>query len=194
MKRKLVLTLVTVALGTTLLSGCFKSDKKVETPPETSKVENPVEKPKVDAVTSSSLVTDVTTLEKAMGKDGSWIVLLKSDITTDKELVIEGEFTKPDKEDKTKMVEAGRKIAIYDRNAEKVTTAKYTLKTPKLTVKSKDTTIQGGTFVGDIYVEADDFAIKDVKIDGNIYFANKELMDSFDIEEGASVTGIQEVK
>lgn len=194
MKGKLLLT---IALGATLLIGCTKTkapDQIPVVPPEKPIVQQPTETPKVDVVTSPSIANDLITLEKAISRDGSWIILMKNDITTDKELIIEGDFKKADKEDKSKMVPAGRKIAIYDRNSEKVTTAKYTLTAAKLTVRSKDTTIQGGTFVGDIYVNATDFTIKDVKIEGNIYFASKEFMDSFDIEEGASVTGVQEVK
>lgn len=194
MKGKLLLTIV---LGATLLIGCTNSktpEQMPVVPSEKPIVEQPAETPKVDAVTSPSLAKDVTILEESMGINGSWIVLVKNDITTDKELIIEGDFTKQDKEDKTKMVPAGRKLAIYDRNAEKVTTAKYTLTAPKLTVRSNDTTIQGGTFVGDIYVNANEFTIKDVRIEGNIYFASQEFMDSFDIEEGAVVTGVREVK
>lgn len=191
MKRNLLLLIVTIAVSSTLLVGCFKSEEKVVTPAEKPMVENQVETPKVDAVTSPSIATDVATLQKAMGKDGSWIVLFKCNINTDRELVLEGEFTKPDN---NKMEPAGRKIAIYDRNAEKVVTEKYTLVAPKLIIKSSDATIQGGKFVGDIYVEAHDFAIKDVEIDGNVYFSTQAIMESFDIEEGATVTGVQEVK
>ena len=49
--------------------------------------------------------------------------------------------------------------------------------------------IIGGTVVGDVYVESGDFKLNEgAKIDGNLYFANKEYQDSADLK-GGSVSG-----
>lgn len=55
------------------------------------------------------------------------------------------------------------------------------------------TKIQGGTFIGDVYVESAGFTLTDGTIDGNLYFASQEIMDSFMNEEG-EVTGESAVK
>jgi hypothetical protein len=43
-------------------------------------------------------------------------------------------------------------------------------------------------------VEAKGFALVDGKIDGNLYFMNEEIQESFRLDEGASVTGETKVK
>lgn len=105
-----------------------------------------------------------------------------------------GSFTKPDAADAKKMVPAGRKIALYNQDDKRVKTATYTLQAPKMTVKSENTKIQGGTFKGDVYVEAKGFTIVDGKVDGNVYFANDEVKASFVMGKDGSITGIQEIK
>ena len=91
------------------------------------------------------------------------------------------------------MVPAGRTIALYE-NDDNNTTKSYTLTTPKITVKSKDTKIEGGTIIGDIYVEAEGFELENAKIEGNVYFSKQEYKDSFEMDDKSTVTGVQEVK
>lgn len=149
---------------------------------------------KVDVVTTASIVKEQTAFQKAVSKEGTWIIAITQDLKVDKEIIVEGEFTKPDKADATKKVPAGRKIALYSQDDKKVKTASYTLTAPKLTVKSENAKIQGGTFVGDVYVQAKGFTIVDGKVEGNLYFASQELKSAFKLGEGASVTGTTEVK
>ncbi|MNP48179.1 hypothetical protein D3C76_1422830 [compost metagenome] len=104
----------------------------------------------------------------------------------DKDLVLEGEFTNKDV--------AARKIALYAQDADRNKTATYTLTAPKLTVKSENARIQGGTFVGDVYVEANGFQVVDAKVEGNVYFASEEFKASFDASDKGVVTGVTEVK
>lgn len=144
-----------------------------------------------DVVSSASLASDEATLQKALKE--SWIVLMKNDITTDKEIVVEGDFTKPDDDNSNKMVPAGRTLALYE-NGEDNKTKSYTLTAPKLTIKSKDTKVEGGTIVGDIYVEANGFELENTKVEGNIYFSKQEYKDSFEMDDKSTVTGVQEVK
>lgn len=144
-----------------------------------------------DVVSSASLASDEATLQKALKE--SWIVLMKNDITTDKEIVVEGDFTKPDDDNSNKMVPAGRTLALYE-NGEDNKTKSYTLTAPKLTIKSKDTKVEGGTIVGDIYVEANGFELENTKVEGNIYFSKQEYKDSFKMDDKSTVTGVQEVK
>lgn len=187
--------LLALFLGVTLLVSCGNSNKDMNNATNngttTENKENTTKKD-ADVVSSASLATDEATLQKAL-KD-SWIVILKNDISTSKDLVMEGDFTKPDKNDATKMVPAGRNLSIFDRDENKNTTASYTLTVPKLTIKSKDTKIEGGTIIGDVYVEADGLKLKNTKIEGNIYFSKQEYKDSYKIDENSTVTGVQEVK
>ena len=183
-------------LGVALLVGCGNNGTTNDTTnkgatteeKENTNTNNPGD---ADVVSSSSLASDEETLKKAL-KD-SWIVLLKNDITTSKDLVVEGDFTKPDKNDSSKMVPAGRTIALYE-NDDNNTTKSYTLTTPKITVKSKDTKIEGGTIIGDVYVEAEGFELENAKIEGNVYFSKQEYKDSFEMDDKSTVTGVQEVK
>ena len=186
-KKSLILALV---LGVALLVGCSNNTKNGTT---TENKENVTtnDSNKTDVVSSASLASDEETLQKAL-KD-SWIVLLKNDITTSKDIVIEGDFTKPDKNDSSKMVPAGRTLALYE-NGENNTTNAFTLTTPKITVKSKDTKIEGGTIIGDVYVEADGFELERTKVEGNVYFSKQEYKDTFKIDDKSTVTGVQEVK
>lgn len=188
--------IVALFLGLTLLVGCGNNGTANNTTNNGTTTEdkgNSITENSgdTDIVSSASLASDEETLKKAL-KD-SWIVLLKNDITTDKEIVVEGDFTKPDKNDSNKMVPAGRTIALYE-NGDNNTTKSYTLKTPKVTIKSKDTKIEGGTIVGDVYVEADGFEIENAKVEGNVYFSKQEYKDSFKMDDKSTVTGVQEVK
>lgn len=183
-------------LGVALLGGCSNNDMTNDTTNNGTTVEdngNTSEdnSGETDVVSSASLASNEETLQKAL-KD-SWIVLLKNDITASNEIVIEGDFTKPDSNDSNKMIPAGRTIALYD-NGDNNTTKSYTLKTPKIIVKSKDTKIKGGTVIGDIYVETDGFELENAKVEGNIYFSKQEYKDSFKMDNKSTVTGVQEVK
>ena len=187
-------------LGVALLVGCSNTNTKDKNQNDTTSngvttenkgnatTNNPGD---ADVVSSASLASDEETLQKAL-KD-SWIVLLKNDITTSKDIIVEGDFTKPDKNDSNKMVPAGRTIAIYE-NGDNNTTKSYTLTTPKVTIKSKDTKIEGGTIVGDVYVESDGFELENAKVEGNVYFSKQEYKDSFKMDDKSTVTGVQEVK
>jgi hypothetical protein len=63
-----------------------------------------------------------------------------------------------------------------------------------MTIKSPNTKLQGGKFVGDVYVEANGFILTDAEVDGNVYFANEEYKASADLSNEATVTGVTEVK
>jgi peptidoglycan hydrolase-like protein with peptidoglycan-binding domain len=146
----------------------------------------------VDAVSTASIVSDAAAFEKAISKDGTWIITTLRDLVIDKELVVEGTFH--DKNDPAKDLK--RKIGLYTHNNpenKKIATHSFTLTVPKLTVKSPNTTLQYGTFIGDIYVESNNFNITNTKVDGNIYFATQEAMDSF-TNVNSEVTGVIELK
>jgi hypothetical protein len=134
-----------------------------------------------DVVSSPSVVTDEESLINAMSADGTWIIIMQQDLSTEEELVLEGEFTEDG--------EADRKLALYEQDEDRNVTARYTLEAPSITVQSPNTRFQSGTFVGDVYVEAPNFRLIDFTIDGNVYFENEEAKDTFSMEEGSEVTG-----
>lgn len=175
---------VIFALVTVLFAGCAKKAETVTTEATTE----------VDAVTSSSIVDTAEAVVKAAGPDVSWLFGITKDVVVDGEIVVEGEYEKADKDDATKMVPAGRKIALYAQDAERKKTASYTLTATKLTVKSLNTKIQGGTFVGDVYVEAEGFNLVDATVQGNVYFSTQAFKDSFVLDDKSKVTGTVEVK
>jgi len=171
--KKLVSLLLVLSMTAFAIVGC--SQKPAETAQE--------QKPEV--VTSASIVNEESAFINAISKDGTWIVAILGDLTTDKELVVEGEFH--DKADSTKDIY--RKLALYAQDADHKVTARYTLTAPKLTVKSPNFKIQGGTFKGDVYVEANGFNVTDATVDGNVYFATQEFKDSAVINTEAGKEG-----
>lgn len=135
----------------------------------------------MDAMTTASIVSKPDAVAAALGADGTWIVAALNDITVDGDLIIEGEFLHDGK--------PYRKLALYTQDEDRNITDSFTLKADKLIVRSVHTRIQNGTFVGDVYVEAKDFELKGSTVDGNVYFASKDLKDTFMMDDSSSVTG-----
>lgn len=134
-----------------------------------------------DVVTTASLVVDANDLVKGLSEDGTWIVAVYNNMALKEDLVVAGEFTHRD--------EIARKLALYTQDEDRNITASFTVSAPKMVVKSENFRLQGGTFAGDVYVEANGFELRAATIDGNLYFASQEAMDSFVISDDSSVTG-----
>ncbi|MNO61385.1 hypothetical protein D3C76_520320 [compost metagenome] len=139
-----------------------------------------------DAVTSASVVDNEEAFKKAISADGTWIAATLKDLTFTEDLVLDGQFTNKD--------EPARKIALYTQDAEHNITNSFKLTAPKLTIKSKNARIQGGTFIGDVYVEADGFSLVNATVEGNVYFADAKYQSTFDTSDQGKVTGVTEVK
>ena len=135
-----------------------------------------------DGTSAASQPQNDEQLMEAMSSDGTWIIIFTEDYSTDKELVLEGE--------KKNRGEVDRKLALYASDSDHNVTERYTLEAPSITVKSPNARFQGGTFVGDVYVESNNFSLRQgFTVDGNIYFANEEALATFTIQGGAEVTG-----
>jgi hypothetical protein len=173
-----------LALSTILFSACTPKETNNQTPPKTDTTQQTP--PKTDAVTTASIVNNEAAFLKAISKDGTWIIATLKDLSFNENLTLDGQF-------KNKDVLA-RKIALYTQDDNKNVTARFTLKAPKLTVKSENARIQSGTFVGDVYVEANGFQLVDAKVDGNIYFSSEDFKASFKKDDKSSVTKNIEVK
>lgn len=146
-----------------------------------------------DAVSSPSVVADEASLVKAMGNEGTWIVIFTGDFSTNKELVLEGEYTNGKKDDAGKDV-IQRKIALYTQDDKRNITNRFTLTAPKLTVTSPMASIQHGTFKGDLVVSVDNFQLVDTTVEGNVYFTTDSAKTTFTMDENSKVTGKQEVR
>lgn len=184
MKTKaLAIAALSLVIATSAFTGCAKKTEA----PAPSNDQPKTEANNADAVTTASLVDNEEAFEKAISKDGTWIIATLNDLTFDKDLVLDGDFN-------NSKGEAQRKIGLYTQDKDRNVTARFTLTAPKLTIKSPKASIQHGTFKGDIYVEAKDFELVDNKVEGNIYFANEEVKASFTMDEKSSVSGVQEIK
>ncbi|MHA7963992.1 hypothetical protein ACX93W_07595 [Paenibacillus sp. CAU 1782] len=172
--KKIAVLAMTFLLAAGLMAGC------------SSKEDANKGKDSADATTSASVVDNNEAFLKAISKDGTWIAATLNDLTFDQELVVEGEFTNKDA--------IARKIALYTQDADHNITASFKLTAPKLVIKSENTRLQGGTFVGDVYVEANGFVVTKATVEGNVYFANDEYKASFDSSNEGTVTGVTEVK
>lgn len=184
MKKFFLVLLVTVMLFS-VLAGCGAKETK-----ETAETATTETTETTDVVTTASLVNEADAFLKAASKDGTWIICPLSDLTIDKEIVVEGEFH--NKADAAQDIY--RKIGLYAQDADHKVTAEYKVTAPKMTVKSENLRIQNGTFAGDIYVEAKGFNLKGAKIEGNIYFANEDVKSTFAMDDKSSVSGATEVK
>lgn len=175
MKKIMIMTLAL----TLIFAGCSNNtNEDVEKTTQPSLTE-------ADAVTSASIVDEETALENALSENGTWIIAVLNDIDTDKELTIAGDFHS--KNDSAQPLY--RKLALYAQDDDHNVTDRYTLSAPKLTITSPNTRIQGGTFKGDVYVQADGFTVQDATIDGNVYFASQQFKDSFVLPEEEGKTG-----
>ena len=202
---KIKAIILSLAVVSTLLVGCGTKEEAKKEPAATATT--------TEVVTSASLVDNAATFEKSIGKDGKWIVCTTKDLTTTKDLVLEGKLLNGKKDAKgVDLIQ--RKIALYTQDAAHVVTSRFTLTAPKLTIKSPEACLQGGVFkgdvyvttsrhfqlidatiVGDVYVHSTEFTLtKNAKIEGNVYFDNQEAKNTFKIDAGSSVTGTQMVK
>lgn len=139
-----------------------------------------------DAVTSASVVNNEEAFKKAISPEGTWIAAILRDLTFTEDLVVDGQFTNKE--------EPARKIALYTQDADNNITNSFKLTAPKITIKSENARIQGGTFIGDVYVEADGFSVVNATIEGNVYFANDKYQSTFSSADQGKVTGVTEVK
>ncbi len=178
------MTLLMMVLVIGLLAACGGEDKDTSKEPETDTEADATE---ADATTGATqvIVQGEDDLLSGVSKDGAWIIIFEDDFSTDNELVLTGEFESKG--------EPARKLALYTQDEDRNIIDQFTLTAPKLTVQSENTRIQGGTFAGDVYVEANGFSIPDGTIDGNLYFASEEYQDSADLT-GGEVTGSVEVQ
>ena len=133
-----------------------------------------------DTVSSPSVVADEASLMTAA--DESWILIIQQDLSVDEEIVLEGDFKNGDVYD--------RKLALYTSNEDHSVNERFTLEAPSITVKSPNTRFKAGTFVGDVYVQSENFKMTTgFTLEGNVYFENEAAKESFTIEGGATVTG-----
>ncbi|MPW24489.1 hypothetical protein GC105_01605 [Alkalibaculum sp. M08DMB] len=187
--KKLLSSCLILLLLFTLTVGCARDDVADDTPGTDQTQDGTVNDGTgndADTATTPSLVTDEASIQRIMSSDGEWIIIFTEDMTTDQELVLEGEFINKDAND--------RKIALYTQDEDRNKTASFTLTAPRLTVRSENTRLQGGTFVGDVYVEANGFSIIDAEVQGNVYFQSDEFEDTFTTTDGGNVTGTTEVQ
>ncbi|QUL53103.1 hypothetical protein KDC22_22110 [Paenibacillus tritici] len=183
--RKIAVLLAAFTL--TLMLGCGNSNNNAantNTPANPGNTAAATDAP--DAVTSASVVNNGEDFKKAISKDGTWIAATLNDLTFTEELVVDGQFINKE--------EPARKIALYTQDADHNITNSFKLTAPKLTIRSENARIQGGTFVGDVYVEADGFAVVNATIEGNVYFSDAKYQATYSAADQGKVTGVTEVK
>ncbi len=146
-----------------------------------------------DAVATASVVDTAAAFEKAISKDGSWIIATLKDLTIDKDLVLDGDFTNGRKDDAGKDIYQ-RKIGLYTQDADRKVLDRFKLTAPKLTINSRNASLEHGTFVGDIYVAVPNFKLVTARVEGNVYFKTEEIKNSFTIDADSVITGVQEVR
>lgn len=186
-------------LSFTLLLGCAKQT----TPPPAEKTTPPANQQSTgtpnkanatpNAVTTASIVDNSAAFQKAISKNGTWIVAITKDLTVDQDLLVEGEY-KNGKKDKDGKDLIQRKIALYAQDENRKITARYTLTAPKMTFTSPMGSLQHGTYKGDLYVAVSNFQLIDATVDGNVYFTTDEAKNTFKMDATSKITGKQELK
>jgi predicted small lipoprotein YifL len=192
--KKIVLAL-TVALAVASFAGCSQKTAEKTTPAPTQTTA-PADKP--EEVSSASIVNENAAFEKAISKDGVWIICTTADLTFDKELVVDGDFKNGKKDKETGAELFQRKVALYTQDKNKKVTARFSLTAPKITFNSSFGSLEHGTFKGDVYVSGKNFKLVNQKIEGNLYFLNEEAQKTFVIKDkegnpATTITGKQEL-
>ena len=203
-KAKIVLLILIFTVA--LLVGCRKTNPTPSpstTPPLTSPTTTSTPMPTITATaspqtspdmnTTASIVNTAAAFEKAIGKDGTWIICLLNDLKINKDIVMQGEFTNGKKDTAGKDI-IQRKIALYTQDQDRNVTNRFTLTAPKLTIESPNASIQNGTFKGDLYVTAKNFELVGATVDGNVHFTNNDAKSTFKMDTTSKVTGKQELK
>lgn len=146
-----------------------------------------------DVVTTASIVNTNDAFINAISANGTWIIAILQDMNIGQDLVLDGDFKNGKKDDAGNDIYQ-RKLAFYSQDANRNITARYTLTAPKLTINSKNASIQHGTFKGDLYVNVDNFQLIDATVNGNIYFTAQSNKDTFTMDATSAVTGTQGLK
>ncbi|MEI5990541.1 hypothetical protein [Enterococcus crotali] len=182
---KKLITLGTLAATVLVLGACNSDNKASKDSSSDSKTETSMSS-SVDAVSGASISDKPEVIEKALSKDGNWIVAATADLTFDKDVTVAGEFH-------DKGEESGdiyRKLALYAQDSDKKVTAEYTVTVPQLIVETENFNIVNGTVKGDILVKANGFVLNGTKVEGNVTFEKEEYKTSATLDkEDAEVTG-----
>jgi len=200
MKTKKILASLAFTLTALIFVSCGQNNgNDTSDKGSTEQNQNKTDNENTDATTTASIVDNNEAFEKAIRKDGTWIIATLNDLTFDKELVVDGDFKNGKKDESTSEELFQRKIALYTQDENRNITNKFTLTAPKLTFNSINGSIEHGTFKGDLYISGKNFKLVNQVIEGNIYFLNQEAMDTFKIEDKdgdtpSKVTGVQELK
>ena len=179
-----IITILILASAVLLFAGCGQEDQPQQdaVQQEEAQAESDADAAaEADAVSTASVVDTAEGFIRAAGSDGTWIIATTQDLTVDREIVVSGEFTRRG--------EIYRKIALYSQDEDRNVTDRYTLTAPRLVVRSENTRIQEGTFLGDVYVEAPGFHLVSATVDGDVYFETEALRDSFEMDDASEITG-----
>lgn len=188
MKKRFMLLTITVVMIVSLMVGCTSKAPATEPVKEPETTETTAEA--TDAVSTASIVSDEESFEKGISKDGTYIVLTTKDLTFENDLVVDGTFTKKDKEGK----EVITRSLAFAQNAADGKVERYSVTVPNIVINSENTLHEYGIIKGDVYIQAHGFKTKDATIEGNLYFATQELMEAFSADELTNISGEVAVK
>lgn len=186
---KVKFSIVSYLLLISLFIGCNEVNNKINEGFNENEIEGNEGK---DDFQGTLIVVDEEELAIALKED--YRITIKNDIETNNELIMEGDFSKTDTAEGNKVSHIGRELNLFYIDKSNNVINSYTLSVPKLVIKSNDTTIKGGKIKGDIYVESNGLILDDTKVEGNLYFKNKNNEDSFKLQNTASVSGNIEVE
>lgn len=180
--------LFTYLIVSILFWGCINEENKLNS------YENNIDNKEdiINDFDSTSIVINTSELEVALKENYS--ITLKNNITSNNNLIMEGEFLKTDTREENRVINVRRNLNIFYIDSSNNIISNYILRAPNLVIKSRDVTIKGGKFIGNIYVESSGFILNDTKVEGDIYFKDEEMKKSFKLENTANVSGKIEIK
>ena len=141
----------------------------------------------------TSTVSTPSAFKKAISSNGTYIIAITKNLTINKNLIVDGEYSNGKKDASGKDI-IGRSINLYRQDKHMIITARLILTAPKLTINSPQTNIKHGTFKGNIYVSSNNFKLIDTKVEGNVYFTTDKAKSTFKMDTKSKVTGKQELK
>jgi cytoskeletal protein RodZ len=148
MKKKLLLTALILVVFAIVI-GCTNNepDQKSDSNDSSTVEPNNNEPAEADTVSSASQAPDEKTFEKKISKDGNFIIITSKDLTFDKDLTVDGTFTKKDKDGKEVAVRS-LALATYGEGGK---VNRYTLTVPRIIINSENTLLEYGIIKGDVY-------------------------------------------
>jgi len=185
------------ALGLTVgLAACGNEEPAVDSNNNQEVADNSADEADVVTRATSATGSSAADLNDALNADGPWVFGLTADLETSEELIMDGDVYMGN--DPARGLQ--RKLGLYRRqgNGDRTIVEIFDITTPALRISSENARIMGGeidgeiaNINGDVYVANNGLLLQNVRINGDLIFANQAALDSARAYLGGDETGAE---